>query len=232
MDDSIEKLLKVQAVDSQVIFLKQSAQMRPRELDGDRRKVVEARATLEVINDHMKRLKVGSAARELDVRKADTEIEKLKIALNQAKSNSEYTIYKEQIKKQEEARGKVEEEVLQMLTDLDTLEAKRKEAQAELDAGEKVLKKKEAELADLLKGIQEQIAGLESQRGALLEGIDPEKLGIYERVLARHNNFAIARVEGQVCHGCYMSVTTQEITHLKLGQFIQCKSCLRILYLP
>ena len=55
-----------------------------------------------------------------------------------------------------------------------------------------------------------------------------ENLKIYERVLQRYNNFAIARVEGQVCHGCFMSVTSQEVNLLMQGQFLQCKSCSRL----
>ncbi len=231
MHPVIEKLLKVQEVDSNVIFLKESMTLRPRELDDDRRKVATVKATLDEILQHLKRVKMDAAAREVDVKKCDQEIEKIRVALNQAKSNSEYTIYKEQIKKQEEARGQIEEEVINMLTDIDALEAKRKEKDAQLKEAEKVLAKKDAEVSELVKGMESQAQALEAQRGALVAGIDPEQLRLYERVLARHNNFAVARVDSQVCQGCFMSVTTQEITHLRGGQFIQCKCCSRILYL-
>ncbi len=231
MHPSIEKLLKVQEIDSNVIFLKESMKMRPRELDSDIRKVAGARSALEQVLEHLKRMKMDSAAREVDVKKYDQDIEKIRVALNQSKSNSEYTIYKEQIKKQEEARGKVEEEVLNMFTECDLLEAKRKELEPSLKEAEKVFSKKNSEMSQLLEGMRGQVQALEEQRGGLVEGIELEQLKLYERVLARHNNFAIARVDNQVCQGCFMSVTTQEITHLRGGQFIQCKSCSRILYL-
>lgn len=224
--------MKVQEVDSQAIFLRESLRLRPRELDDDRRKVAELNAALEAILAQIKRMKMDAAEREVDVKKCDGEIEKMKVALNQAKSNSEYTIYNEQIKKQEDVREKVEDEVLGMFGEMDVFEVKRKDIAARLDAAGTTLQRKEAEVNKLLEGISEQIAALEARRGGLLQGIDPENLKLYERVLARHNNFALARVDGQVCQGCYMSVTSQEIALLRLGNFLQCKCCSRIMYLP
>lgn len=231
MNESIEQLLRVQEVDSQIISLKESLRVRPRELDGDRRKAQETRAVLEALVAQIKRTKVDADQRELDVKKCDAEILKLSVAMNQSKSNQEYTIYKEQIKRQEDIRGKAEEDVIEKLTVIDGLELKRKGQAQELEAAEKALRKKEAEVQELLRGMEAQIADLEARRGQLIAGIDGEKLQIYERVLQRHNNFAVARVENQVCQGCYMSVTSQQVNLLLQGHFLQCGSCMRVLYL-
>jgi uncharacterized protein len=231
MHPSIEKLLKVQEVDSQLIFLRESMRMRPRELEDDRRKAAETKAGLEAVEAQIKRAKVDSDQRELDVGKADAEITKIQTAMNQSKSNQEYTIFKEQIKRQEEIRGKAEEDVIGKLHEIDALDLKRKEWAARLAEAEKTFRKKEAEVTELVRAMQKEYDSLQSRRGGLLEGIDPENLKVYERVLERHNNFAIARVEGQICHGCYMSVTSQEINLLLQGSFLQCKNCSRILCL-
>jgi len=230
MNPSIEQLLKVQEVDSQMIFLKETLRLRPKELDDDRKKTADTKVLVEAIAVQIKKLKLESAQRELDVKSGDAEIEKLTVALKQAKSNQEYTIFSEQIKKQKEARGKLEDEVLGMFGEIDTLEARRKGAQAALETATNVLRRKETEMNELLAALRGQIQGFEAQRAGLVTGIDPEALKLYERVLARHNNFAIARVSNQICQGCYMSVTTQEIALLRMGQFLQCKSCSRLLY--
>lgn len=231
MNPSVEQLLRVQEVDTQIIFLRESLRLRPLELDDDRRKVVETKKSLEALVLEIKRGRMESDRREVDVKKSDSEIEKLNVLLNQAKSNQEYTILKEQIKRQEELRGQAEEEVIEKLTQIDSLEVNRKAFVAKLDLEEKSFRKKEAEVQEILKGIKDQLQVLEGQRGELLEGVDRENLRTYERILARHNNFAVARVEAQVCHGCYMAVTTQEVNLLMQGQFLQCKSCSRILQL-
>jgi hypothetical protein len=232
MNPSVEQLLKVQEVDSQMIFLRESMRLRPRELEDDRRKVTAAKAAAEAVAAQIKSLKVESDRREIDVRKADSEIEKLTVALNQAKSNQEYTILKEQIKRQEDLRGQAEEEVLEKLTHIDTLEARRKELSQSLVQAEGALKKKQAEVDELMAGIKKELESLAKARQELIAGVEAENLRIYDRILERHNNFAVARVDGQVCQGCYMAVTTQEVNLLLQGQFLQCKSCSRILYLP
>lgn len=231
MHPSIEKLVKVQEVDSQLIFLRESMRMRPRELEDDRRKVADAKSSLEAVEAQIKRAKVDSDQRELDVGKADSEIAKIQTAMNQSKSNQEYTIFKEQIKRHEEIRGKAEEDVIGKLQEIDALELRRKEWAARLAETEKTYRKKEAEVSELVQAMQKEYDSLQATRGGLLEGIDPESLKVYERVLERHNNFAIARVVGQICHGCYMAVTSQEVNLLLQGQFLQCKNCSRILCL-
>ena len=232
MHPSIEQLLRVQEVDSQLIFLRESLRLRPLEMEDDRRKLEETKKSLDALLLEIKRTRMDSDRREVDVKKFDSEIEKLNVLLNQAKSNQEYTILKEQIKRQEELRGQAEEEVLEKLTKLDSMEANRKALGERHDLDLKSFRRKEAEVAEILKGIKEQASGLELKRGELLGGIDKENLRTYERILARHNNFAIARVENQVCHGCFMSVTVQEVNLLMQGQFLQCKSCSRLFYLP
>lgn len=231
MNPSIEKLLKLQEVDSESFLLEESRRVRPLELEDDRKKVAEARKALEDVAAEIKRLKIESDRGELDVRRADAEIEKYRIALNQTKSNQEYTILKEQIRRQEELRGAAEEEVLGKLTRIDVLEAERKTLAERLAADEENLRRRTAEVAEIVRGIERQLARLAEERKRLAADIDKDHLAIYERILARHRNFALAKVEGQICQGCYISVTTQDVNLLLQGQFVQCRSCSRLLYL-
>jgi len=231
MHPSVEALLKVQEVDSEIIFLRESLRLRPRELEDDRKKVAETQRALDACVAQSKHAKMESDQREMDVKKADSEITKLQVALNQTKSNQEYAVFKEQIKRQEDLRGKAEEDVIQKLEDIDGLEARRRVLVEKLEVEQKALQKKESEVAGAVQGMQAQLTDLEAQRASLLGGIDKEHLKTYERVLSRHSNFAIARVDGQTCQGCFISVTVQEVNLLMQGQFIQCKSCSRILCL-
>jgi predicted nucleic acid-binding Zn-ribbon protein len=232
MNPLIEQLLLVQEVDSELILLSESLRLRPRELDDDRKSVVETRRSIDGIAAQIKRLKMAGDRREVDVRKSDADIEKYKIALNQAKTNQEYTIFKEQIRREEELRGKAEEEVLQTLAEIDAAEAERKALTAKVAEEDKALKRREAEVEGVLAGIRKHLEGLKAKRADLVEGIPRENLQIYERVLARLNNFAIARVEDQICQGCFMMVTNQDVNLIMQGQFVQCKSCARLLFLP
>ena len=89
VNPSIEQLLRVQEVDSEMIFIRESLRRRPLELDDDRRKVENVRKHLEGAIAQIKRSKMEADKGELEVKRLDGEIEKLNVALNQAKSNQD-----------------------------------------------------------------------------------------------------------------------------------------------
>lgn len=232
MNESLKALLKLQEIDSEIIFLQEAKAKRPRELESDRRRLEERKRIAEKVAQEIKKLQLESARRELDLKRNEGEVGKLQIALNQAKSNQEYQILKEQIGRLVGEDGRIEEEILRKLGEVDGLEKGMKEAEGEYKTFQAEFKKREDELNLILKGIEEKLADLSKRRGEAAKEIPADHLQIYERVLARHKDFALARIESQVCQGCHMSITTQTINLLMLGRELhQCRNCLRILYL-
>jgi predicted nucleic acid-binding Zn-ribbon protein len=54
----------------------------------------------------------------------------------------------------------------------------------------------------------------------------------YRRLVEAHGSEALAAVEGGVCTGCYVSLTSQQRVQLNSGQILFCSSCGRLMYLP
>ena len=228
---SIEQLLRVQDVDSQIIFLEEAKRLRPQELGEDRQKVRQAEEEVEGVNRKIKTLRMDVDKRELDIKNFDAEIDKLTVALNQTRSNDEYSVVRDQIERQKEKRDEAEEDVLEILTELDRIQELKAEEEKRLEETQKAFGRKEAEMNELLAGLEQQLEEFRSRRAELVEGVDPEHLGLYERVLGLRGNFAIARVEGQICQGCHMRLTPQNVNLLMQAMFVQCSNCTRLLYL-
>jgi uncharacterized protein len=232
MHESLKALLKLQEIDSEMIFLREARVKRPRELETDRRRVEDRKKVVEAVVQEIKKIRMESDRRELDLRKNEAEVVKLRTALNQAKSNQEYQILKDQIGRLEEQDSKIEEEILKRLSEVDGLDKAKKEAETELTAAAADFKKKEEELNQIVRGLDEQIAALDRQREEASRAVPSEHLQLYDRVLQRHGDFALARMENRVCQGCFMSVPPQTLNLVMLGRELsQCKNCLRILYL-
>ena len=231
MHGSIERLLRVQDYDSQILFLREAKRVRPHELDEDRRKVDRARAAVETIKSTIKELRMASDALELDVKEFDAEVNKIKVARNECKSNAEYQVMTDQIERQVEERGNTEEVVLAKLSQIDELQVRLEAAEADDRKAREVFGRKEAEMTELLRGLDEQLTQLEKERAEHTDGIDVEHLRLYERVLDRHKNFAIAEVQDGICRGCHMRVTPQNVNQIMLGEIVQCSQCTRFLYL-
>ena len=231
MHPSVEKLLRVQDVDSQILFLEEAKRVRPQQLNEDRQKVVQAEESVESVVLKIKRLRMDADGRELDIKGLDDEIGKLTLALNQSRSNQDYAVIRDKIERRKETRDQAEEEVLAKLTEVDKLQAEKEEQEKRVEAARKSFDRKEAEMAELVQGLERQLKDLQERRRGLIDGVNPEHLMLYDRVLSLRRNFAIARVEGQICQGCHMRLTPQNVNLLMQAMFVQCSNCTRLLYL-
>ena len=150
MHPSIERLLSVQEVDCQVISLREAMRKRPMELADVKKRRDAAQAAVDVVAGHLKELKKLCDSRDLEVQTFDADIGKLTVTLNQAKTNAEFTILKEQIRRKETARGEVEEEILESYSKLEALEEHKKEQDEKLKFAEESYQRKEAAVGEVL----------------------------------------------------------------------------------
>lgn len=231
MHPSIEKLLRVQDVDSQILFLREAIRVRPQELEDERQKVLRANEAVQSLEGRIKKARMAADQRELDVKKFDEDVGKLKVALNTSKSNAEYSVIRDQIEKQSELRGVAEEDVLVSLSEIDALETELKEIVVQQQAIDKSFGRRKHEMDELIQGIELQVAELEKDRAEKVAGIDVEHLRMYQRVLDRHRNYALAQTEDGICRGCNMRVTPQNVNLLMLNEIVVCTQCARFLYL-
>ncbi len=60
----------------------------------------------------------------------------------------------------------------------------------------------------------------------------PDDLRVqYNRLVGQRGDDAMAMVDGATCTACYTAITAQNLNELRVGAFVVCKSCGRILYL-
>ena len=239
MHHSIEKLLGVQKLDREIGLLEQAKIRRPMELSDDLRKVEAGKASVSAVEEVIKSCRMDIDKGELQIKEFDGEIEKSKIAMNASKTNEEFAICKGQIEKHEKSQGDLEENVLELMNHLDTLQGKKDESERELADIKKAYDRKETEVNGLVAGLDTKIGGLKEERGQLLVDIDQDHLAIYERIRTKVDADSIVPVDKKdeeegvfFCQGCYMRVTKQELTQLSLEQeLLTCRSCSRLLYL-
>ena len=54
----------------------------------------------------------------------------------------------------------------------------------------------------------------------------------YLRIARIHGEEALATVDGDICQGCFQTITPQMCDQLRCGKPIFCMTCGRLLYLP
>ena len=117
------------------------------------------------------------------------------------------------------------------------------EAAEEARARRELLTEKEAALAERVGSAEERLAAAEADvdgllkveqeaRSSLAGGVPPELLEIYERIRAKLGGVGVARLEGDRCMGCHLSLASGEVERLRHEPpeaVAYCDNCTRIL---
>ncbi|MFP6739551.1 MAG: C4-type zinc ribbon domain-containing protein, partial [Planctomycetota bacterium] len=204
-----------------------------------KRKVASGKEVLGGVEDEITACRLNIDKGELNIKELEEAIQKSNIAMNGAKTNTEYSIFQEQIAKNEENKGAKEEEVLELLTLLENLQGRKTDVERDLADMEKSYQRKETEVLGLVTELEEKVGGLKENRGQLAEEVITDHLDLYERINKKVDSDCIVAAEESAdeagvyfCQGCYMTVTKQELNQLALAQdLLTCRSCSRLLYL-
>jgi hypothetical protein len=227
----VRKLLEVQKVDQEIARLRRDLNSIPAEQERRSRRLAQLRSQSENAQRALQAAEMESREMELGIKHADEEIAKLRVRLNTVKNNAEYQATLLQTESVKTERSRLEERGLELLEQVESLRIAAGVARQALAAEEKVFAefRKEAECLE-----QERAAAIERVsigREKLLDGIPAELLERYEDLFEVRGGSAVCSVEGQVCTGCYTSVTMNDIANLMgRSQVVQCGSCQRILY--
>jgi len=82
-----------------------------------------------------------------------------------------------------------------------------------------------------IKEVEGQIAGVESDRTELTDGIDDAMLKCYEAILKNKGDSALVAANAGTCGGCYMKIPTQLVHDSKNPEKMTlCSYCGRMLY--
>jgi predicted nucleic acid-binding Zn-ribbon protein len=232
MNEQLKVLLDLQKIDSELYFLQDVRTKKPLELEQERCRQQEAEDLVQRTGAVLTKTRMAADSKELDVKKNEGEIEKAQVALNTARSNEEYQVFKGQIERFQEENGKIEEFVLVDLTTIDSLSAEKQAAEGQVEKVKAELAQKQKDIDAFVAEVDERLVGLKARREEIVAEVGEESLYLYDRVLERYQGSALALAENSVCQGCYMSLTKQTINEIIIGKdLVQCRNCVRILYL-
>lgn len=126
----------------------------------------------------------------------------------------------------------LEDDVLVLMEELEPLEA----SAARLAAAAKSLGEERnqvtAALTEAESAVDAELAELSSRRDKAATTVPPALLETYERLRTRLGGIGAARLVGNHCDGCHLTLSAMEldrIRHLPDGEFITCEQCSRIL---
>jgi len=212
--------------------LKAEIDRMPRHLKAQEAKVARQEEAVHETQELLKRLKLESHEKEGQLKATLQLVEKHKQQREQVTSKKEYDALSNEIAADKTKCQELEDEILDTLgkveertAQLPELDQAVKRAKEEYAAYEKTAESRQLTLAEQLQQVQNQLKEVEA-------GLPTDVRPLYERLVAARGEDAMAAVQNRTCMACYTEITAQAYNDLMLSQFIMCKSCGRVLYLP
>lgn len=216
----------------QLTDLRERLDRGPRQIRAAETNVEHSEGQLSRAKDEAKSIRMASDKQQLQLKSGEDKIKDLRRKLNAATSNREYQALLEQIAADEMTNSVLADEILEAMEKSDVAQKKIGEAEAVLAAARQKSAEVRGEVAKLEPSLRADIARLEAELRQSEATLPPDIRELYNRIVRRKGEDALAVVENQYCGGCNQQVPINLCSQVMLGQPVACKTCGRLLYLP
>ena len=227
----IENLITLQKLDLQIRALDARLAQIPVQVEELEKEIATEKANLQTAETRVSESQKQRRALEGELEQLEAASGKYKSQLMQVKTNDEYKAMQRQIDNVQEEIGQKEEQILLIMEEAEGLQDNVKTRQKELEEGQKKVGVMEADLEAEASRLRTELGEQNRQREELLQSIDPDLLGQYQRVAGARSGIAMAEAKDEHCQVCHVRLRPQVYSEIRIGdQVLRCDSCGRILY--
>ncbi len=234
MDQQLQTLINLQAIDTRIAALEADAARLPKEIAAIHAAVEDARKQVETTKTRLDAARKDQRAREKDLEVVQAKRSKNEARLYEVKTNKEYSAVLTEIEDIKQEKARMEEEVLVLMEAQERLTGDIREAETRFKQREGEGRGQEATLKEQLRGIETDLAAMRTERKELAAQLPAPILADYDRILRARAGLALVPVaKPNFCGACRMTITPQRLQELRAqSSLIPCESCGRYLYWP
>ena len=234
MDQTLQILINLQAIDTRVAALEADAARLPKEIAAIHSAVEEAKKQVEQTRARLDTARKDQRAREKDLEVVQGKRSKTEARLYEVKTNKEYSAVLIEIEDIKQEKARMEEEVLVLMEAQERLTGDIREAETRFKQRETEGRSQEAAAREQLRTVETELAGVRTERREVAGQLPGPILADYDRILRARGGTALAPVaKPNFCGACRMTITPQRLQELRAqSSLIPCESCGRYLYWP
>ena len=228
---SLDVLRTLHRIHKQLTDLKDRRDRGPRQILAGEAGIKQREEELNKLREELKTMRKNIDQKQLQMKSNEQKIKDLDTKLNQAASNREYQILKDQIAADKMANSVLEDEIIEMMEQVDAFQLK-------IAAAEGVLKTTQEKVAASRKTVEAQAASIQDDIVRLeaelkqCEAELPEAIReTYLRMARKKGEDALAEVVDGACGGCCQQVPLNVQANIRLLQPSFCRTCGRLLYI-
>ena len=230
-NDQLRILVQLQEKDVRIAEILEKQKNLPAIIAAIRGKLDKAQQDLSAASDNFDSATKERKSLESSLKDAETKVTKLKEKIPEIKTNKEYHALLKEIESAGQEKSGIEEKILILFEKLDELKAKRSEMENVVKEEETIFSREKGIIEKDYNQLAEMLKELESQKAGIVSQLDSKLLSEYNRLLADKRGLAVVTVTDEHCHGCHMRIPPQVFSEIKKNDKISyCLNCKRMLY--
>jgi predicted nucleic acid-binding Zn-ribbon protein len=155
-----------------------------------------------------------------------------RMRMNRIKNIKELQALQREIEQMRESNGDLEEELIKIMQDIDTLKTQMQGKESEMAVMREEWQNKQRELETQISGIDQSVSAAASRRQTIASQVTGDLISRYELIFSRRGGMAVVEVAAGICQGCYMNIPPQLSNEISRSDKVHlCPSCQRILYI-
>jgi len=240
MGPILNALVTLQAIENELRTIKQRLQKTRRKVKLQEQRIDQLTAALQAKHEEIKMTRLQSSKLELELKSREEEINKYRVALNNAKTNKDYSAILTRINTDKAEKSKLEEQVLALMGQIETSQGQCRQIEKDLGEEKDRLETIKTESAAGVEQLERNLENVEAHKAEAIEAVGPTERELFERLAQRYNGEVLAEVETSsnrrsndyTCGGCYMGITLECVNSLMTkDEVVICPNCGRILVL-
>ncbi len=232
MNVKAETLRTLHRLHRQLSDVRERLERGPKQVAAGQAAVVHCEEQLKQAKENHLKARVTYDRKQLQLREREARVANLKQKLNQASSNREYQALKEQIAADEQANRVLEDEMLEVLEQIDQLQAQVRESENRLSRTKAELERITQQVREEKTVLEAELVRLSEELRVTEESLPAEFRVEYQRVVHARGEKALAPLNQRYCGNCNCALTPQAVQQIRLEHPVFCRSCGVLLYLP
>jgi len=231
VNDAITQLIELQQIDHQRGDLASRIKGLEAQKEQLRQRAEQERSAVTKLQEHLEQLQHNSLMMNLEVDKLDAQIHDYRHQLDTGIiSFKEMEALRMKIGNQSIRMGKMEDEALQLMNEIEETTVQHTQEVENLAARESDLDAEIAKIDKHIAQVQQDLASWEDKRTQLISALPPHTVKQYEHLHAKFED-PVVPVENGTCSGCKLTVSGTTVERARDSmEIVTCENCSRILY--
>ena len=204
----------------------------PRQIAAYTAQVEAAEAGRTGVQEDVKKAKMTTDQKQLQLKTAETKIRDLDGKLNACKTNREYQTLTEQIAADKMATKVLEDEILEALDRIDAVRKTLPTTETAVEAARTQLAQTKSRVASEATSLEGEVQRLSVELESAERDLPADARTLYDRIVKQKGDEGLAPLDGESCGGCFHQVTGNMHSNLLMGRVVVCRTCGRLLYVP